>query len=315
VSESDARNAASSTRAGDADSERMQPSRLVAGPRYAILRLILGAVMISFSAVFVKLATIPPTSSAFYRCAIGAILLAAFFWGRGRELWARGRGMWMVALAALFFALDLVAWHRSIVYVGPGLATLLANFQAFVLALAGVLVFGQVMRWWTMVSIPLAFVGLGMIIGFDWSGLGAQDQRGIVYGLLTALCYSGYLLSLRRARFVGQSRTPAGDLTLVSIGSALLLALFARAENASLAVHTVSDASLMLAYGVTGQVLGGVLISSALAFVSAARVGLILLLQPILSYVWDIWFFEHPMTPVQITGAVLALIAIYIGSR
>jgi drug/metabolite transporter (DMT)-like permease len=86
--------------------------------------------------VFVKLATIAPTSSAFYRCAIGAILLAACFWGRGRELWARGRGMWMLALAALFFALDLVAWHRSIVFVGPGLATLLANFQAFVLALA-----------------------------------------------------------------------------------------------------------------------------------------------------------------------------------
>ena len=315
MSDSGARNPASSAHAGDVDVAPTLPLRLIAGPRFAVLRLILGAVMISFSAVFVKLATIAPTSSAFYRCAIGAILLAACFWGRGRELWARGRGMWMLTLAALFFALDLVAWHRSIVYVGPGLATLLANFQAFVLALAGVLVFGQPMRWWTMFAIPLAFVGLGMIIGFDWRGLGEQDQRGIVYGLLTAVFYSGYLLSLRRARFVAQTRTPAGDLTLVSIGSALLLVAFARVEGASLAVSTVTDASLMLAYGVTGQVLGGVLISSALAFVSAARVGLILLLQPTLSYVWDIWFFHHPMTPVQVTGAVLALIAIYIGSR
>jgi drug/metabolite transporter (DMT)-like permease len=71
----------------------------------------------------------------------------------------------------------------------------------------------------------------------------------------------------------------------------------------------------MLAYGVTGQVLGGVLISSALAFVSAVRVGLILLLQPTLSYAWDVWFFDHPMTPVQVAGAVIALIAIYVGSR
>ena len=48
---------------------------------------------------------------------------------------------------------------------------------------------------------------------------------------------------------------------------------------------------------------------------SAARVGLILLLQPTLSYVWDVWFFHHPMTSTQIVGAVLALIAIYLGSR
>jgi drug/metabolite transporter (DMT)-like permease len=288
---------------------------VIVGPRFAVARLVAGAVMISFSAVFVKLSTVAPTSSAFYRCAVGAVLLAAFFLGTRRTLWARGHGMWMLALAALFFALDLVAWHRSILYVGPGLATLLANFQAFILALAGVLVFGQPLRWWAMLAIPLAFVGLGMIIGFDWHGLGEQDQRGIVFGLLTALFYSGYLLALRRARFDAPMRTPAGDLTLVSIGSAVLLAAAARLDGASLAVHNVTDASLLLAYGVTGQVLGGVLISSALAFVSAARVGLILLLQPTLSYVWDIWIFDHPMTAVQVTGAVITLIAIYVGSR
>jgi len=285
------------------------------GPRFAIARLIAGAAMISFSAVFVKLATVPPTSSAFYRCAIGAVLLVAVLAWRRQPIWARGQALGLLALAALFFALDLIAWHRSIIYVGPGLATLLANFQAFVLAVAGVLVFGQPMRWWTVLAIPLAFAGLGMIIGFDWRGLGAQDQRGIVYGLLTAVFYSGYLLSLRRARFVATDRAPAGDLTLVSIGSALVLAAAARLDHASLGVHTVTDASVLLAYGVSGQVLGGVLISSALAYVSAARVGLILLLQPTLSYVWDVWFFDHPMTPTQIIGAVLALIAIYLGSR
>jgi drug/metabolite transporter (DMT)-like permease len=285
------------------------------GPRFAVLRLIAGAVMISFSAVFVKLAAVPPTSSAFYRCAIGGALLVGMLLGRRQALWAQGRGAAMLALAALFFALDLAAWHRSIVYVGPGLATLLANFQAFVLALAGVLVFGQRMRWWTALAIPLAFVGLGLIIGFDWRGLGTQDRHGIVYGLLTALFYSGYLLSLRRARLLSSERTPAGDLTLVSLMSAVLLAGAAQAEHATLAVSTWRDAGVLAAYGITGQVLGGVLISSSLAYVAAARVGLILLLQPILSYVWDVWFFHHPLTTTQAIGALIAIAAIYLGSR
>lgn len=38
----------------------------------APLRLLLGAVMISFSAVFVKLTTVAPTVSAFYRMFWGA---------------------------------------------------------------------------------------------------------------------------------------------------------------------------------------------------------------------------------------------------
>jgi drug/metabolite transporter (DMT)-like permease len=288
---------------------------MIHGERFALLRLIAGAVMISFSAVFVKLASVPPTSSAFYRCAIGAAILAGALAWRREPLWTRDRGIAMLGLAALFFALDLAAWHRSILYVGPGLATLLANFQAFVLALADALVFGQRLRWRTMLAIPLAFLGLALIIGFDWRGLAEQDRRGILLGLLTALCYSGYLLSLRRARFEATRRTPAGDLALVSAGSALVLAAGARFESTSLAVQTVSDAGLLLAYGVTGQVLGGVLISSSLAHVTAARVGLVLLLQPTLSYLWDLWFFDRPITLVQALGALLALIAIYLGSR
>ena len=289
--------------------------RWLTSPRFALARLIGGAVMISFSAVFVKVASVPPTSSAFYRCAIGGAALAAFLAWRRQQLWAGGHGLVLLVLAALFFALDLAAWHRSILYVGPGLATLLANFQAFVLALVGIVVYRQHVHWWTLAAIPLAFVGLGMIIGFDWSGLAVQDRLGIVFGLLTALFYSGYLLSLQRARFVATERTPAGDLTFVSIVSAALLAAGARLEHVSLAVTTGTDATVLLAYGITGQVLGGVLISSSLAHVAAARVGLVLLLQPALSYVWDIWFFDHPMTPTQAVGAAIALVAIYLGSR
>lgn len=288
---------------------------LIHGERYAAWRLVAGAVMISFSAVFVKLAGVAPTASGFWRCAIGGVLLVAYLAWRREVLWARGRGVALLGLAALFFALDLAAWHRSIVYVGPGLATLLANFQAFVLALVGVLVFGQRLRWHMIVAIPLAFLGLALIIGFDWGGLAAEDRLGIVLGLLTALFYSGYLLSLRYARFRHPGRSPAGDLALVSVGSAVLLAAAAGAEGASLAVRTPVDAVLMVGYGVSGQVLGGVLISSSLAYVSAARVGLILLLQPTLSYVWDVWFFDRALTPSQMAGAAVAVAAIYLGSR
>jgi len=72
----------------------------------------------------------------------GGLLLAGLLVWRG-ERPALGRAMPWVLAAAAAFALDLVFWHRSILAVGTGLATLLANFQVFLVAIASVALFGE----------------------------------------------------------------------------------------------------------------------------------------------------------------------------
>jgi len=39
-----------------------------------------------------------------------------------------------------------------------------------------------------------------------------------------------------------------------------------------------------------------------------------LLLQPTLSYVWDVLFFDKPTGTVEIAGVILALAGIFLGS-
>ena len=96
-----------------------------------LLQLTTGAVMISFSPVYVKLAHVGPITAGFYRMLFGGILLSAIVWIRGERL-SHGPRSVLVALAgSIFLALDTSFWHWSIRYVGPGLATLLANFQVF----------------------------------------------------------------------------------------------------------------------------------------------------------------------------------------
>jgi drug/metabolite transporter (DMT)-like permease len=74
------------------------------------------------------------------------------------------------------------------------------------------------------------------------------------------------------------------------------------------------DAGLLVAYGVVGQVLGWVLISTAVHRVSASAVGIVLLLQPLFAYLWDVVFFARSFTPTELAGAVLALTAIGLGA-
>ena len=221
----------------------------------------------------------------------------------------------LLAAGAVFFALDLWFWHRSINYIGPGLSTLLANFQVFFMMAAGVLLLGQKPRLVQVIAVPLALVGLGMIVGFDWQSLPADYRLGVILGLLTAVAYAGYMLTMRVARTGSPHRLPTREVAIVSLGSAAILGVSALTEGVSLAVPTATDAAWLLAYGLVSHCLGLLFIASSLPKVSTTEAGLALLLQPTLSFAWDVLFFARPLTATELVGAAIALLAIYMGSR
>ena len=279
------------------------------------LRLFLGAVLISLSPVWVKLVSVSPTTSGFYRVAIGSVTVMLLMIVTRQRLRLSPRAWLLVGLAGAFFSLDLFFWHRSIIYVGPGLSTLLANFQVFIMMFAGIVLLRQRPGAMQLLAVPLALVGLLMIVGLDWQSLPGDYRLGVMFGLLTAVMYAGYLLSLRAARVDSESRLPLGEVAGVSIVCTVLLLLIAQAEGASLAVPEAADIKWLLCYGILSHSFGALFLASSLPQVSTTEAGLALLLQPTLSFVWDILFFGRPMQPVAIAGAVIALIAIYLGSR
>ena len=278
------------------------------------LRLYVGATLISFSPVWVKLVNVSPTTSGFYRVFIGGVALSLFLLATRRRLNFSRRVGCILALSAVFFALDLWFWHRSIHYVGPGLSTLLANFQVFFMMLAGVLLLGQQPRPIQWIAVPLALLGLGMIVGFDWQSLPGDYRLGVIFGLLTAITYAGYLLTMRSARSESAHPVPIREVAVISIGAAALLGLSAFAEGESLAIPTLTDGYWLLGYGLLSHSLGWMFIASSLPRVSPTEAGLALLLQPLLSFVWDVLFFARPMTLIELAGAALALFAIYLGA-
>ena len=279
------------------------------------LRLFVGATMISFSPVWVKLVSVSPTTSGFYRVLIGGTALTLFLLVTRQRLQLTRRVWLLLAAGAVFFALDLWFWHRSINYIGPGLSTLLANFQVFFMMAAGVLLLGQRPRVVQVIAVPLALAGLGMIVGFDWQSLPADYRLGVILGLLTAVAYAGYMLTMRVARTGSPHRLPTREVAIVSLGSAAILGISALTEGVSLAVPTLTDAAWLLAYGLVSHCLGLLFIASSLPKVSTTEAGIALLLQPTLSFAWDVLFFARPLTATELAGAAIALLAIYMGSR
>lgn len=279
-----------------------------------MLQLVFGVLMISLSGVFVKLVDVDPTASAFYRMFFGGTVLAIVTLARRETLRLEVRSAVFAVIAAAWFAGDLFVWHRSILYVGPGLATLLANFQVFLLALAGFVFYREQPGLRLLAAIPLAFAGLVLLVLPEWMNLGPDYRLGVVFGLVTAVCYAGYTLTLRASRIGNDTTSNFANIAVLSLICAAILAPLTLASGESFAIPAWQDFGWLLVYGVTAQLLGWVLISKSLPKLNASTVGLVLLLQPVSAFAWDFSLFGRRLEPVQFVGGAVALAAIYLGS-
>ena len=281
--------------------------------RLGIFQLLVGATIISFSPVFVKLADIGPTVAGFYRMAFGTALLLAIVIVRRETLWKGARQFWPAFACGVFFALDLGFWHRSIELIGPGLSTIMGNFQVFFLAAFGILVYREKIDWKFVVSVPLAIVGLMLIVGVDWTQLETGYKLGILFGLITALTYAAYVIVLQKGQSQPGRLSAAANLCVISIVTAVLMGGESIILGESFRFPDNRSLWSMIGYGFICQALGWIIISRALVKVEASRAGLILLLQPTLAFVWDVVFFSRQTDIIDAVGATLALAAIYLG--
>jgi len=280
-----------------------------------LLFLVAGALVLSFSPVFVKVAAVGPAIAGFYRVLIGGIILLILSAIKREVLWNGWPSFRLVALGGVLFALDLTFWHRSIDYVGPGLATILGNFQIFFLALFGVLFIGEKINWKFLLALPLAMLGIVMIVWGEWESLGTDYKTGVFWGLGTAVLYACFVLTLRKSQSIEHPLSPMANITMISWITMLVMGLEGVWQGQSFAISNLSTASALVAYGILGQVLGWVWITKGLKSTPVSLAGLILLLQPTLAFNWDILFFDRPTDALDFLGAALALGAIYLGTR
>jgi drug/metabolite transporter (DMT)-like permease len=286
----------------------------VLSARGAVLRMALGAALLSTTSIFVALARVAPTVSAFYRMLFGGAMLLGWVALRGQWRRIDRRDLGLALLPALGFAADLAQWHHSIVWVGPGVATLLTNVQVFLLALVGVAFYRERLARGFVPGMLLAVAGLWLLVGAHWSLFDEHHRLGVWLGLGSALAYTVYLLSFRRA-LSGHTRLSAAQfLGLMSLLCAALLWLWGTVEGDGFALHGLRDWSVLLGLGFFGQVLAWLLMVRAMPRLPASLVGLLLLLQPALAFVLDVLLFHRATSAGDWLGLVLALVGILLGA-
>lgn len=276
-----------------------------------IFHVLIGALIISFSPILAKaVGNTPFLTSVWRNLPAGVVFLLPTIWHHKKISQPRPFFLWCL-ISGIFFAADMACWHSSIVLVGAGLATLLANSQVLYMAFMSYRIEKEPLDPKLLLSVLLALIGLGMILiqsDFEFSKL------GIINGLLAGIFYTGFMNALKKA---GEYQSyPGQALGLVSIFTGIFLFPFAIIYQEPIA-QTLEwkNLSLLLIYSFVVHFGGWLLISKALKDLSRATVGLFLLLQPFLSVIWGITFFNEPWNIRQLIGATCFLIALVLGVK
>ena len=216
-------------------------------------------------------------------------------------------------LAGVFFAIDIVLWHHAIEAVGAGLSTVLGNTQVVLVGLVAWALFGERPSTSALVAIPVAMCGILLISGtLEHGAYGANPPLGALFGLLTGVAYSGFLLTLRRG--AGDQRRVAGPLFDATLSAAVLVLGFGLATGRLDLLPGLESQSWLVLLALTSQVLGWLLITVSLPRLPVVGTSLLLTLQPVATVVFAALLLgEHPSS-LQLVGVGLVLAALVVAS-
>ncbi|HXG77057.1 MAG TPA: EamA family transporter [Gaiellaceae bacterium] len=283
-------------------------------PSRPVLLALAGALAIAFTGVLVRLADVEPATAAFWRCAYALPFLAPLAWLERRRRGALGaRRHALAAAAGVFFAADLELWHHSIAAVGAGLSTVVANLQVVVVGFVAWLVLGERPEARVLAAVPVALGGVVLISGLGSSAAYGDDPtRGVVFALLTAVAYAGFLLVIREA---GRGlRTPAEIMLDATAACAVALAVIGGALGELALAPSWPAHGWLLTLAVSGQVVGYLAIAASLPRLPALVVSVLLLVQPVLSVMLAAAIVDERPSGLQVLGVVLVVAGIVVAT-
>ncbi len=287
----------------------------------SFLALLGGAVAIGFAPIFVRLSEVGPVSTAFWRLALALPLLWVASAAAPRPATtdpvpASPSGSSRAALggmviAGLFFAADLAVWHWSIHYTSVANSTMLANFApVFVVLYAWVALRERITRRF-VVAMTVALAGLILLVGRDFR-LSPRALFGDGLGLVTAVFYAGYLVSIKalRGRF-----TTITIMVRSGLATGLALLPLALLSRETFWPHGAHGWLVLFGLAMVSHVGGQSLIAYALAKLPASVASVSLLIQPVTATLAAFVLLGESIARVQIAGMALVLVGVFLARQ
>ena len=273
--------------------------------------LIIGAIAIAFSPIFVRFSDVDPIMTAFYRIFISLpfFLFFSSFNIIEKVKFPEFNNSYVIFLVSgIFFALDLICWHWSIKLTTVSKATFLSNLAPIVVIIFSLIFLKERFSKFFYLAALLSMVGMLMLLGESFK-FNKSQFIGDLLGVLTAVWYGSYIVTISQLR---KKYNSTSIMFLSGIVTAIILLIVSILFEQSLIPQSLFTITIIFLLGFICQFMGQSFITYSLAYLSASLSSLCLLIQPIAATVLAYFFFQEKLTTIQFVGSALILIGIYI---
>jgi drug/metabolite transporter (DMT)-like permease len=246
--------------------------------RVALSAVAVGVLAVSAAAIFIRLADAPALAVAFWRNALGVLVLLPIALYR-REAFPQGRALLVGVASGVALGAHFGFWISSLDYTSVAASVVLVCTQPVFVAILAYLVFGERTSSLSVSGILVALAGTA-VIAFDES-VGSATFFGNTLAVIGAITVAVYVLIGRALRTTGMGVLPYSIVVYASASATLVPA----ALYAGTPLWGYSGETWFWLFAVTlgPQILGHTVLNWALRYVEAAIVSGTVLAEPVVS--------------------------------
>lgn len=280
-------------------------------PLAPVAALLLGAVAMGVSPIFVRLATVGPFTSAFWRIALA--LPPLWLWmivaeRRAGERRAERSFSPATLLAGAAFTGDLVCWHLAIVRTTVANATFFATTAPVWVVIFGWLLFNARVTAAVLVGIGVCILG-GLFLVAESLQAGLAHVTGDLLAVVAGVFFGLLFLALSAARRTAGAARVTFEAGLVT-GAALFL--IAWMEGGSLLPATAEGWWPLVGLGWISQLCGQGLLSVAIGRLPAVFSSLVVFLEAVVAAVFGWLVLGEAVSLIQALGGITIVLGIWI---
>lgn len=275
-------------------------------PSAAYAALVVGAIAMGASPIFVRLAEVGPFASAFWRVALAMPVLWA--WDRAQPRPGLPFVSPSLVLAGLAFAGDLTFWHLAILRTTVANATFFATTAPVFVLVISWLFLREKVRLAMLGGLCLCMAGGAALLG-ETASVAPQRLAGDLFGIVTALFFGLYFI------FVSAARRDYGSARVIlvsTIASVAVLLVVVLVSGESLMPRSVGGMTALVAMALISHVGGQGLLAYALGTMPATFSSLVMFLEAIAASAMAWALFDEALSAVQMLGGVVIVLGIWI---
>lgn len=273
-----------------------------------ILIAFVAVICLATGGIFVKLCSLLPINTAFYRILFAEIILLPFVY---KDLKNVSKQFWIIILfSGVFLAMDLILWNKSFSYTTVANANLFVNLVPFTTIPLSYFFFKEKIRKPFLIGLLITLFGVLVLMSKNLQGQGNIKGDGLAFA--ASIFYGLFLISVYKVRL----KMNISTLMFISgLGSLPILALGIFTVEKIQLPTTATDILFLIGLALFSQLLGQGLLSFSMKKISITLSSIIILTQPIFSAIYAFVIFHETLTKIEILGIVIILFGVYVGKK